>query len=138
MLNPGEVATTGQIMLPLCATKHFSRLFNYLFSRVLPKRASGLLLLLGLSALIVPLVVAQQLIRLDVPIMIGVSLLLYGLALDGYIGRWDGLLLFSGILVYTTFAVIKGRRSHACRSSLPGFASPGGRVRYFSDITSPI
>jgi cation:H+ antiporter len=70
----------------------------------------NVLLLLGLSALIAPLVVAQQLIRLDVPIMIGASLLLYGLAFDGHIARWDGLLLFSGILAYTTFAVIKGRQ----------------------------
>jgi cation:H+ antiporter len=70
----------------------------------------NVLLLLGLSALMAPLVVAQQLIRLDVPIMIGVSLLLYGLAFDGRIGRWDGLALFSGILAYTTFAVLKGRQ----------------------------
>lgn len=70
----------------------------------------NVLLLLGLSALIAPLVVAQQLVRLDVPIMIGVSLLLYALALDGRIGHWDGLLLFSGIVAYTTFAVIKGRQ----------------------------
>lgn len=70
----------------------------------------NVLLLLGLSALIAPLIVAQQLVRVDVPIMIGVSLLLYGFALDGYIGRWDGLLLFSGILIYTTFAVMKSRQ----------------------------
>jgi cation:H+ antiporter len=70
----------------------------------------NVLLLLGLSALIAPLVVAQQLIRLDVPIMIGVSALLYGLAFDGRIDRWDGLLLFGGILAYTAFAVIKGRQ----------------------------
>jgi cation:H+ antiporter len=77
---------------------------------VIGSNICNVLLLLGLSALITPLIVAQQLVRLDVPIMIGTSLLLYGFALDGYIGRWDGLLLFSGILVYTTFAVMKGRR----------------------------
>lgn len=80
------------------------------FGNVVGSNICNVLLLLGLSALIAPLVVAQQLVRLDVPIMIGVSLLLYGLASDGRIGRWDGLLLFGGILAYTTFAVIKGRQ----------------------------
>lgn len=80
------------------------------FGNVVGSNICNVLLLLGFSALIAPLVVAQQLVRLDVPIMIGVSLVLYGLALDGHIGRWDGLLLFGGMLVYTTFAVIKGRQ----------------------------
>jgi cation:H+ antiporter len=73
----------------------------------------NVLLVLGLSALITPLVVAQRLIRVDVPLMIGASILLYLLALDGQISRLDGLLLFTGILAYTTFAVIKGRRENA-------------------------
>ncbi|MGF1614079.1 MAG: calcium/sodium antiporter [Gammaproteobacteria bacterium] len=80
------------------------------FGNVVGSNICNVLLLLGLSALIAPLVVAQQLIRLDVPIMIGASLLLYGLAFDGLIGRWDGLLLFGGILAYTAFAVVKGRQ----------------------------
>jgi cation:H+ antiporter len=45
------------------------------------------LFILGLSALIAPLVVAPQLIRQEVPIMLGASLLLFALALDGGIGR---------------------------------------------------
>jgi cation:H+ antiporter len=46
----------------------------------------NVLLILGLSALITPLVVNVQLIRQEVPIMIGASLLLLVLALDGRIG----------------------------------------------------
>lgn len=47
----------------------------------------NVLFILGLSALIVPLVVAQQLVRVDVPIMIGTSVVVWLLALDGRIGR---------------------------------------------------
>lgn len=65
----------------------------------------NVLLILGLSAVIVPLVVAQQLVRLDVPVMIGVSVLLYVMGLDGNIGRLDGLLLFSGVVGYTIFLI---------------------------------
>jgi cation:H+ antiporter len=65
----------------------------------------NVLLILGLSALIVPLVVAQQLVRLDVPIMIGASLLVWGLALDSGIERWEGLLLVVLMVGYLVFLV---------------------------------
>jgi len=70
----------------------------------------NVLFILGVSALIGTLVVAQQLIRLDVPLMIGVSILLLLLGLDGRIGLVDGLLLFAGVVVYTVFAVYQSRK----------------------------
>lgn len=70
----------------------------------------NVLFILGLSAVIAPLVVAQQLVRLDVPIMIGVSVLLLLLALDGNIGRLEGALLFAGIIGYTVFQIVQGLR----------------------------
>lgn len=73
----------------------------------------NVLLILGLSAVITPLVVSQRLIRIDVPIMIGISFLVLFLALDGMISRVNGLFLFAGIIVYTIFAIIQGRRESA-------------------------
>lgn len=70
----------------------------------------NVLVILGLSALIIPLVVAQQLVRFDVPVMIGVSLLLFVLGMDGNLGRLDGLLLFSGAVAYTVFLIRQSRR----------------------------
>ena len=70
----------------------------------------NVLLILGLSASIGALVVAQQLIRLDVPLMIGVSILMLLLGLDGKIGRSDGLLLFAGIVAYVVFAIRQSRK----------------------------
>jgi cation:H+ antiporter len=73
----------------------------------------NVLFILGLSALVAPLVVAQQLVRLDVPIMIGTSGLTLLLALDGRIGRIDGLVLLTGIVVYTLFQIRQSRRERA-------------------------
>lgn len=73
----------------------------------------NILLILGLSAVIVPLVVAQQLVRFDVPVMIGVSLLLFLVGFDGRIGRLDGLLLFSGVVAYTVFLIRQSRRERS-------------------------
>lgn len=65
----------------------------------------NVLVILGLSALAAPLVVAQRLVRLDVPLMIAVSALLLGLALDGRIGRGDAAVLCAGIAAYTAFVI---------------------------------
>lgn len=70
----------------------------------------NVLLILGVSAAITPLLVAQQVIRQEVPIMIGVSLLLWALAADGGIGRWDGVLLFSLVVAYTVLVIRQSRR----------------------------
>lgn len=68
------------------------------------------LFILGISALITPLIVAQQLVRLDVPIMIGVSFLCLLFSIDGQIGQFDGLVLFAGGIAYTVFLIVQSRR----------------------------
>jgi cation:H+ antiporter len=70
----------------------------------------NVLFILGVSALIAPLIVAQQLIRLDVPIMIGVSILTLMFGADGKIGRVDGTIFFIGAVVYTCFLIVQSRR----------------------------
>ncbi len=70
----------------------------------------NVLFILGISALITPLVVSQQLVRLDVPLMIAVSVLTLVLGLDGRFDRGDGILLFSGLIVYSLFLIYLGRK----------------------------
>jgi cation:H+ antiporter len=72
----------------------------------------NVLLILGISAAITPLIVQQQLIRLDVPLMIAVSLVIYLMALDGVIIRLEGLLLFAGIIAYTIFLIVQSRKEN--------------------------
>lgn len=69
--------------------------------------------ILGLSALIAPLLVSIQLVRLDVPVMIGVSVLAIILSLDGVISRLDGLILFTCVIIYTIFVIRLGRKQSA-------------------------
>ena len=69
----------------------------------------NVLFILGLSALILPLVVNVQLIRQEVPIMIGASLLMLVLVQDGRIGVFDGALLFALLVAYTVFLVVQSR-----------------------------
>nr|WP_178099736.1 calcium/sodium antiporter [Stutzerimonas degradans] len=71
----------------------------------------NVLFILGLSALITPMLVSRQLIRFDVPIMIGASLLAWFLAMDEQYGRLDGVLLFGAVLSYTGFLIISSLKS---------------------------
>ncbi len=73
----------------------------------------NVLFILGVAALIVPLVVSQQLVRIEVPLVIGVSVLLLVMALDGNISGFDGMLLFAGIVAYTVFTVRQSRKESA-------------------------
>ncbi len=68
----------------------------------------NVLFILGIASLIIPIIVSLRLIRLDVPIMIGVSVLLYVFSLDGAVGRLEGVVLVAGILSYTTWLIRTG------------------------------
>jgi cation:H+ antiporter len=70
----------------------------------------NVLFILGASALIAPLIVHIQLIRQEVPIMIGASLLLLALGLDGKLSLVDAALLFGLLVAYTVFLVVQSRR----------------------------
>ncbi len=73
----------------------------------------NVLFILGISAMITPLVVAQQLVRLEVPLMIGTAALLPVLAWDGRLGLFDGLLLAGGVAAYTVWSIRRSRRESA-------------------------
>ena len=73
----------------------------------------NILLILGLSALITPLVVARQVLRQEVPVMIGATVLLLLLVLDRALGRLDGAILLILLAGYTTFLIIQSRRETA-------------------------
>ncbi len=58
-------------------------------------------LILGLSALIMPIKVHEVMIRREIPMMIGVTILTALMMLDGEISRVDGLVLVTGFICFT-------------------------------------
>ncbi len=111
-----QSAWSGQVDIAL-ANVVGSNIFNVLF-------------ILGLSALLAPLVVARQVVRQEIPVMIGASLLLFAITLDGGLGRLEGLLLAASLVAYTTFLVIQGRRAGREEAAVAGVGpapAPGSR-----------
>jgi cation:H+ antiporter len=76
---------------------------------VLGSNIFNILFILGLTALLSPIVIAEQLIRKDAPIMLSVSALTLVLAFDGTISFTDGVILIFLLVVYTVFALRQSR-----------------------------
>ena len=67
--------------------------------------------ILGLTALICPLPVHRQIIKMDAPIALGLAILLPILLLGGTLSRWEAALLFAGILAYMGLNIHLARRA---------------------------
>src|SRR6056297_1611591 len=78
---------------------------------VVGSNIANILLVLGVAAALGgSLVVAQRIVRLDVPIMIGASVLVLVFALNEMIGRLEGIILVLSLIVYITWTVVAARR----------------------------
>lgn len=91
-----KAAYSGQAELAI-ANVVGSNIFNVLF-------------ILGVAALISPLVISHQLIRQDVPIMVGVSIVAVLMTLDGNINKLEAAILAIGLVSYTWFLFYQGKQ----------------------------
>ena len=97
----------------------------------------NVLFILGLSALIVPLVVSHQLVRLDVPLMIALSIIMLVFSFDENFSRTDGLILIAGLIIYIWFLIYQSRREIAGvgHEYAKGFGNAGRKnVGWFKNI----
>jgi cation:H+ antiporter len=91
-----KAAFSGQVELAI-ANVVGSNIFNILF-------------ILGIAGFIAPLVVSQQLVRQDVPVMVAISMIVVLMALNGRIERIEAGVLVLGLLVYTAFLFYQGKK----------------------------
>ncbi|MBL9186829.1 MAG: calcium/sodium antiporter [Opitutaceae bacterium] len=77
----------------------------------------NIVLILAVCSLVSPVSASTQVIRREIPITIGVSLLLCVLLWDGSLSRFDGAVLFAGIVAYTVFTVRDARRASAAQAT---------------------
>jgi cation:H+ antiporter len=110
-----EAARTGQAGLAL-GNVVGSNIFNVLF-------------ILGLSASITPLVVQTRFVRREAPLLIIITGMTWLFAANGRIGVLEGVALVLGLIAYTAFAIIHGRRETTAVSDeyAHEFGKPGAR-----------
>lgn len=71
---------------------------------------ANILLVLGLAALYGAILVDKRLLRLELPLMVVASIVLWVMGLDGVISHIDGIILFAGGVIYTTYVIRKSRQ----------------------------
>lgn len=101
---------------------------------VVGSNIANTLLILGLAALVLPLAVKKQLVRFDVPVMIGISAALFLCSLDGVISRIDAALLLVVTLIHTITTVLLGRRDESAPAARE---APHTAASIRSDPASP-
>ena len=72
-------------------------------------------MVIGVAAILVPLAVRKSVLKKEIPIMLGVSMLLVLISIDGELSHYDGLLLLGGLgvfAVYTFKDAIKQRKQN--------------------------
>jgi len=72
-------------------------------------------MVIGIAAIIVPLAVRKSVLKKEIPIMLGVSVLLVLISIDGELSQYDGLLLLGGLgifAVYTFRDAMKQRKEN--------------------------
>ncbi len=62
-------------------------------------------LILGISAIVLPLQVEKIIMKRELPLMIAISAALYIMAIDKKIGLIDGMILFTGIIIFVSYQV---------------------------------
>ncbi|MFZ1519611.1 MAG: calcium/sodium antiporter [Ignavibacteriaceae bacterium] len=77
---------------------------------VIGSNIANIALILGVAALIRPLDVHAKVIIREIPVMIGISVLLFFLLLDGKIDFFDGLIFIALLILYNVFSVLLARK----------------------------
>jgi len=60
-------------------------------------------MVIGIAAILVPLAISKSTLRKEIPIMLGVSLLLVALSIDGDLSSYDGVLLIVLLIAFTIY-----------------------------------
>ncbi|KAF6242554.1 sodium:calcium antiporter [Nitrosopumilus sp. b1] len=60
-------------------------------------------MVIGIASILIPLAVSKTTLRKEIPIMIGISLLLIALSIDGELSQYDGMIFLGAMIVFSIF-----------------------------------
>lgn len=92
---------------------------DLMLGNIVGSNISNILLILGLSALIIPLKVNSNLIKIDVPFMIGITFLMFLFALNGSISFVECMILSILLVLYMWFLASQSGKTEFTKSSKP-------------------
>jgi len=117
---------------------------DLILGNVVGSNIANIGMVIGISAIISPLVVSKATTRKEVPIMIGVMLLLVAISVDGEISQYDGILLIGGLIAFTVYTLSMSKKERkqeedpsTQKSSVPralGLVAIGSGLLYFGGL----
>jgi cation:H+ antiporter len=79
---------------------------------VIGSNIANIALILGASALITPIFIQGQVIKKDLPIMVGITVLFILFLYDERLGIYEGILFVSGLVVYLVLSIYSSRKEN--------------------------
>lgn len=86
---------------------------DLVLGNILGSNIANILLILGVAGLVKPLKITRRIIRVDVPMVIGASILLFVLAMDGTLTPLDGSIILAALLAYSIFMYFQIKKDRA-------------------------
>ena len=86
---------------------------DLILGNVVGSNISNIGMVIGICAIISPLVVKKATTRKEVPIMIGVTLLLIAMSVDGEISQYDGVILVAGLIAFTAYTLSRAKKERS-------------------------
>ncbi len=103
---------------------------DIVIGNIVGSNISNIALILGVSAILCPIVINIKLIKIEVPIMIVLSLLLYALAWGLRIGRLEGAFIFSALIAFVVYSYYAARKeSHKPEPGFEEIKKNGGYLK---------
>ena len=69
----------------------------------------NVMLIVGCSALVAPMTISRSTVKKDIPFSVTASVLLILLALDSFLGRWDGIILLAGFAAFMVYTLMQAK-----------------------------
>ena len=115
--------------LVVSISSNISGLGDIAVGNVVGSNIFNIAVILGLAAVIRPVKVSLKILRIDMPIVVGLTVLVPVFLLDNLVSRLEGAILFCGIVAYTAFTIFLGKKeSERSPSTTVGESAKGSLV----------
>ncbi|MBE6260544.1 MAG: calcium/sodium antiporter [Prevotella sp.] len=71
------------------------------------------MLIVGCAAMVAPMTISRSTVKKDIPFSVGASVLLMLLALNSFLGRWDGIILLISFAVFMAYTLSQAKKGQA-------------------------
>ena len=71
------------------------------------------MLIVGCAAMVAPMTISRSTVKKDIPFSVGASVLLLLLAMNSFLGRWEGIVLLVGFAVFMGYTLMQAKKGQA-------------------------